>query len=61
MMFYLLILLTSLASTVFFGAIIVMSIMSIVGIKYESKLSTLALWGLVMVFLAFITRIVYLG
>ena len=61
MFFYLMLLLTSLASTIFFGAIIVMSIMSIIGIKYESKISGLVIWGLIMLFLAFVTRIVYLG
>lgn len=61
MLFYLLFLIMSVVGSVFIGSIITASIMSVLGKKYEFQLATFFIWGLVFLFLAFITRWAYVG
>lgn len=61
MLFYFMLFLMSVAGSVFLGAFVTASIMSILGKKYDFQLVVFSLWGLVFLFLAFVTRIVYLG
>ena len=49
MLFYPFALLTSISAIVFFGAIIVMAIMSIIDIKFTSKPAYLVGWGVAMI------------
>lgn len=59
MFLYVLLTLIGFCVLVFFGAIVTMSIFSIIGKKYEFKPAILSIWGLVMVFLLFILKMMY--
>lgn len=59
MLFYFFMAMLSLAAIIFFGSIIVMSILSIIGFKYKANLGNLSIWGAVGVGVAILAKLTF--